>query len=78
MLKKTVRFALVILAVSPLTFLMVNLLPGDVAYIVGGEEATLAEIEAIRKNLGLDQKEQVTPYLSEGQLKEKMCPFLLI
>jgi peptide/nickel transport system permease protein len=34
---------------------MINLLPGDVAYIVGGEEATLADIEAIRKNLGLDQ-----------------------
>jgi peptide/nickel transport system permease protein len=34
---------------------MINLLPGDVAYIVGGEEATPEDIEAIRKNLGLDQ-----------------------
>ena len=54
-LKKAFRCILVILAVSALTFLMVNLLPGDVAYIVGGEEATLADIEAIRKSLGIDQ-----------------------
>jgi len=53
--KKALRLVLVVLAVSALTFLMINLLPGDVAYIVGGEEATPADIEAIRKNLGLDQ-----------------------
>jgi peptide/nickel transport system permease protein len=53
--KKACRFVLVVLAVSALTFLMIHLLPGDVAYIVGGEEATSADIEAIRKNLGLDQ-----------------------
>ncbi|MGD8951685.1 MAG: ABC transporter permease [Desulfobacterales bacterium] len=53
--KKAFRFVLVVLAVSALTFLMINLLPGDVAYVVGGEEATLADIEAIRNNLGLDQ-----------------------
>jgi peptide/nickel transport system permease protein len=53
--KKAFRFILVILAVSALTFLMVNLLPGDVAYIIGGEEATQADIESIRKSLGLDQ-----------------------
>jgi peptide/nickel transport system permease protein len=53
--KKTARFILVVLAVSALTFLMVNLLPGDVAYIVGGEDATQADIEAIRQDLGLDR-----------------------
>ena len=53
--QKAFRFILVILAVSALTFLMVNLLPGDVAYIIGGEEATQADIESIRKSLGLDQ-----------------------
>jgi len=53
--KKALRFVLVVLAVSALTFLLINLLPGDVAYIVGGEESTPADIEAIRKNLGLDQ-----------------------
>ncbi len=53
--KKIFRFLLVVFAVSALTFLMVNLLPGDVAYIIGGEEATPADIESIRKSLGLDQ-----------------------
>lgn len=53
--KKACRFVLVILAVSAFTFLMINLLPGDVAYIVGGEEATLEDIEAIRNKLGLDR-----------------------
>lgn len=53
--KKIVRLILVVLAVTAITFLMVNLLPGDVAYVVGGEEATLDDIQAIRKNLGIDQ-----------------------
>jgi peptide/nickel transport system permease protein len=62
LVKKTVRCALVILAVSVLTFLMINLLPGDTAYIVGGEGVTPAEIEAIRKSLGLDQNIVVRYY----------------
>lgn len=53
--KKALRLVLVVLAVTAITFLMVNLLPGDVAYIVGGEEATLVDIQTIRKNLGIDQ-----------------------
>lgn len=53
--KKLIRLVLVILAVSALTYLMIHLLPGDVAHVVGGEEATPAVIEAIRKDLGLDQ-----------------------
>ena len=61
--KKAVRFILVVLAVSALSFLMIDLLPGDVAYVVGGEEATLADIETIRKNLGLD-KNILVRYLS--------------
>ncbi|MFO7713595.1 ABC transporter permease [Desulfosarcina sp.] len=52
---KALRLVLVVLAVTAITFLMVNLLPGDVAYIVGGGEATLEDIQAIRKNLGVDQ-----------------------
>jgi peptide/nickel transport system permease protein len=53
--RKTARFMLVVLVVSALTFVMVNLLPGDVAHIVGGEDATPMDIEAIRKDLGLDR-----------------------
>jgi len=53
--RKLLRFILVVLAVTAITFLMVNILPGDVAYVVGGEDATIEDIEAIRKDLGLDR-----------------------
>jgi peptide/nickel transport system permease protein len=53
--KKLLRFVLVVLAVTAITFLMVNLLPGDVAYMIGGESANLADIQVIRKNLDLDR-----------------------
>jgi peptide/nickel transport system permease protein len=53
--KKIIRFILIILAVTLITFLMVNILPGDVADVIGGPDATLEDIEAIRKDLGLDR-----------------------
>lgn len=53
--RKLLRFILVVVAVSAVTFLMVNILPGDVAYVVGGEDATAEDIDAIRKDLGLDR-----------------------
>ncbi len=53
--KKIGRLVLVVLAVTALTFLMVNILPGDVADMVGGRGATLEDIEEIRKELGLDR-----------------------
>ena len=45
-LRKLLRLAAVVLAVSSLTFLMVDLLPGDVAYEIGGPEATAEELDA--------------------------------
>lgn len=53
--KKILRLVLVILAVTALTFLMVNLLPGDVSYMIGGQGATQEDIQAIREDLGLDR-----------------------
>jgi peptide/nickel transport system permease protein len=53
--RKLARLIIVLLAVSAITFLMVNLLPGDVAFIVGGENATAEDIAAIRRDLGLDR-----------------------
>jgi peptide/nickel transport system permease protein len=52
--RKILRLVLIVLVVSAITFMMMNLLPGDVAYIVGGEDATPADIAAIRRDLGLD------------------------
>ena len=53
--KKIVRLGLVVLAVAALTFLMVNILPGDVADMIGGQGASPEDIQAIRKDLGLDR-----------------------
>ena len=53
--KKILRLIVVVLAVSALTFLMVNILPGDVADMIGGRGASPEDIEAIRKDLGLDR-----------------------
>jgi len=53
--KKLLRFILVILAVTAITFLMVNILPGDVSYLIGGESATTEDIQDIRRDLGLDR-----------------------
>lgn len=53
-LRKLGRLVGVVFAVSVLTFLMVSLLPGDVAYAIAGQDATLEDIERIRNELGLN------------------------
>jgi len=53
--QKLLRLFLVVFAVTVFTFLMVNLLPGDVAYVIAGPDATLEDVETIRRELGLDQ-----------------------
>lgn len=53
--KKIIRLLFILLAVSAITFLMVNLLPGDVAYVIGGEDSTAEDIQAIREAFGLDR-----------------------
>jgi peptide/nickel transport system permease protein len=45
----------VLLAVSLLTFLIASLLPGDLAYVVLGDQATPEKVEAVRHDMGLDQ-----------------------
>lgn len=44
-----------LVGVSILAFSLTHLLPGDTAYAIAGEFATLDEVEIIRKQLGLDQ-----------------------
>ena len=53
--QKLLRLFLVVFVVTALTFLLVNLLPGDAAYTIGGQNASIADIENIRKALGLDE-----------------------
>ena len=45
----------VLLAVSLLTFLIASLLPGDLAYVILGDQATPEKVEALRQDMGLDQ-----------------------
>jgi peptide/nickel transport system permease protein len=45
----------VLLAVSLLTFLIASLLPGDLAYVVLGDQATPENVTALRRDMGLDQ-----------------------
>jgi peptide/nickel transport system permease protein len=44
----------VILAVTALTFLIANLLPGDLAIVMLGDQATPENVAALHKQLGLD------------------------
>src|SRR5690242_3067271 len=45
----------VLLAVSMLTFLMASLLPGDLAYVILGDQSTPDKVAALQHDLGLDQ-----------------------
>jgi peptide/nickel transport system permease protein len=54
-LRKLVRLVLVLLLVTAAAFLLLNLLPGDVALALLGNEATPAAIAQVRAELGLDQ-----------------------
>jgi peptide/nickel transport system permease protein len=54
-LKRLVQMIPLLLAVSLIAFALIKLVPGDPAVVMGGSNATPAEIEAIRRNLGLDR-----------------------
>ncbi len=45
----------VLVAVSLLTFLIASLLPGDLAYVILGDQASPENVAALRRDLGLDQ-----------------------
>ena len=54
-LVRLLQMAPLLLLVSLLSFLLIKLVPGDPAVVIGGATATAAEIEAIRHNMGLDR-----------------------
>jgi len=56
---KLFRLLFVLFAVTGLTFLMVDLLPGDAAYEIAGPEATVEDVAAIRESLGLNRHPMV-------------------
>lgn len=55
MVRRLLAILPVLLAVSLLTFLIASLLPGDLAFVILGDQATPANVAALRHDMGLDQ-----------------------
>ena len=55
LIKKIVSFATVIFGVLLLTFLLIHVVPGDPVEVMLGESASLADRDALRADLGLNQ-----------------------
>ncbi|MBT8161802.1 MULTISPECIES: ABC transporter permease [Arthrobacter] len=55
LVRKAVSSVITLIGLSMFVFLMVKLIPGDEARVAAGENATPAQVEAVRKSLGLDQ-----------------------
>lgn len=53
--RQVLRLAVVLLCVTLLTYLIVNILPGDVAIVILGTLATPQDIAGLRADLGLDR-----------------------
>ena len=53
--RKLLYLVPVLIAVSLLTFLIASLLPGDLAYVILGDQATPEKVAALRHDMGLDQ-----------------------
>src|SRR5438105_9271688 len=53
--RRIVYLVPVLLAVTLLTFLIASLLPGDLAYVILGDQATPETVAALRRDMGLDQ-----------------------
>jgi len=73
LIKRFVSMLLVSLAISLLIFLLVRIMPGDPARLALGPEATKAQVEDLRHELGLDQPLYQQYYvflrrLSQGKL----------
>lgn len=55
LLRRAGLLVLSLLAASVLIFLVLRLLPGDIAQTIGGIKATPAQVAAVRHDLGLDR-----------------------
>lgn len=55
LLRRSALLLVSLFAASLLIFLVLRLLPGDVAQTIGGIKATPAQVAAVRKDLGLDR-----------------------
>ncbi|MCH9673513.1 MAG: ABC transporter permease [Gammaproteobacteria bacterium] len=62
-LRRLRHLLIVLFAVTFLTFILVNVLPGDIAYDIAGQDASEEYVQAIREDLGLNRP-VVVRYLS--------------
>jgi peptide/nickel transport system permease protein len=53
--RQLIRLAVVLLCVTLLTFFIVNILPGDIAYVILGTLATPQDVAGLRADMGLDR-----------------------
>ncbi|MEM7255711.1 MAG: ABC transporter permease, partial [Pseudomonadota bacterium] len=54
-LRRLRHLLIVLFAVTFLTFILVNVLPGDIAYDIAGQDASEEDVQAIREDLGLNR-----------------------
>jgi peptide/nickel transport system permease protein len=66
--KRLIQAIPILALVSLISFLLMQLVPGDPAIIIGGPNATPAELDQIRKNLGLDKPWYVQLAIFYGNL----------
>src|SRR5436305_12807502 len=66
-LRRLIGTVPVLLSASIFVFAFVHLLPGDPARMVAGQEATVEQVEGVRKELALDRPlwEQYARYLNQ-------------
>jgi len=53
--RRLVHLLIVLIAVTFLSFVVIDLLPGDAAVVVAGDNATPAQVAQVRTDLGLDR-----------------------
>lgn len=63
--KRLLQVIPILILVSIFIFLFVHMIPGDPARLVAGEDATIEDVELVRKELGLDKPitEQYVSYM---------------
>ncbi len=53
--QKFLKLLMVMICVTWFTFLLIDLLPGDMAYEIAGENASIEDVQAIQEELGLNR-----------------------
>lgn len=66
--KRLLEIIPILFLVTILIFLFVHLIPGDPARLVAGTDATIEDVEVVRKELGLDKPLHIQYFTYIGNL----------